>query len=73
MPKSKKNSKKPSVKVKDMRAKKNPKGGALNAYLKLDGVKQGAALNKATTASLKTGIKDGLTESISLNYSKIKF
>ncbi len=31
MPKSKKNSRKPSVKVNDLRAKKNPKGGGKKA------------------------------------------
>lgn len=40
MAKSKKNSKsssaKPSVKVRDMKAKKNPKGGASDIFLKYD-------------------------------------
>jgi hypothetical protein len=30
-----------ATKLKDLKAKKNPKGGALNAYLKLTGQKQG--------------------------------
>jgi hypothetical protein len=38
--KSKKNSKsKSSVQVRDMKAKKDPKGGAYDAFLKIDGIK----------------------------------
>lgn len=41
MPRSKKNRKKPSVNVKDLRAKKNPKGGAFEAHISIKGKKQG--------------------------------
>jgi type VI protein secretion system component Hcp len=35
----KKSTKKPSVKVNDLRARKNPKGGSSDMFLKLDGIK----------------------------------
>ena len=35
----KKNSRKPSVKVDDLRARKNPKGGATDVFLKLGDIK----------------------------------
>jgi hypothetical protein len=34
MAKSRKGSSKPSVKVRDLKAKKNPKGGAVDAFIK---------------------------------------
>jgi hypothetical protein len=57
MAKSKKNSKKPSVKVQDIEPKSDPKGGAFDAYLKIEGVKSGAMSHKSDVAALKTGIK----------------
>ena len=39
MAKSKKSSKKPSVKVRDLKAKKNPKGGAADIFAKLGDIK----------------------------------
>ncbi len=39
MPKAQRN--KPSVKVKDLGATKNPKGGAFQAYMAIKGKKQG--------------------------------
>jgi len=50
---------KSSVKVKDMRAKKSPKGGAVDMFLKLDGIKL-----QSTTTTV-----DPLTVS-SLNFKK---
>jgi len=63
MAKSKKSkSSKPSVKVRDLKAKKNPKGGALNAYVKVElpTLKIGS-----TPASLKIN-----TDVSSLNFKK---
>lgn len=52
----KKNAKKPSVKVKDLRAKKNPKGGAYDAFLKFEGIK-GESLDLKHKTGLTTGLK----------------
>lgn len=41
MAKSKNGGKQPSVDVKDLRARKNPKGGAFQAHISLKGKKQG--------------------------------
>jgi hypothetical protein len=40
-----------SVEVRDMKAKKNPKGGALNAYVKLDTVKADGSVTNAINFS----------------------
>lgn len=39
---SKKTAKAVSARIKDLKPKKNPKAGALNAYIKLTGQKQGS-------------------------------
>ncbi len=73
MAKSKKKSKKPSVKVKDLRAKKNPKGGASDIFAKLGDIKGESALNKLGTANLKTGFKyDSTLSSTDLTGIKYK-
>ncbi len=53
----KKNTKKPSVNVKDLRAKKNPKGGAL--FMKYGELKGEALTHKSAVADLKD--KDAIT------------
>jgi hypothetical protein len=72
MPKSKR-SKKPSVKVKDLSAKKNPKGGAPDIFAKLGDIK-GESAFKLGTAALKTGGKFETTtlSSTDLLYNKLK-
>jgi hypothetical protein len=66
MPK-KKSSKKPSVKVKDLRARKNPKGGASDMYLKLGDIK-GESLDNKHKDSLTS-----FTTSLSgFKYNKLK-
>jgi len=63
MAKSKKSkSSKPSVKVRDLKAKKNPKGGALNAYLKTTALKT-VKIESPATIKLNTDVS-------SLNFKK---
>jgi len=63
----KKSTKKPSVKVKDLRAKKNPKGGASDIFAKLGDIK-GESLD-----SKHVGLTTGLSTSLSgFKYNKIK-
>ena len=69
MAKSKKSTKKPSVKVQDLEPEADPKGGAVDMFLKLGA---NPAFNKYQTAMNKanTGIKiDGVTTSLTdVNY-----
>ncbi len=66
MPK-KKSSKKPSVKVKDLRARKNPKGGASDIFAKLGDIK-GESLDSKHKDSITS-----LTTSLSgFKYNKLK-
>jgi len=61
MAKSKKSkSSRPSVKVRDLKAKKNPKGGAVNAYLNFDS----QTIGSTPTSSSK------ITDVSSLNFKK---
>lgn len=52
MAKDKKSKSKPSVKVGDMKAKKDPKGGAVDVFLKLGGIK-GEMANKVSPIDYK--------------------
>ncbi len=52
----KKNTKKPSVNVKDLRAKKDPKGGAFDAFLKIDGIK-GESMDAKHKGELESSLK----------------
>ena len=66
MPK-KKSTNKPSVKVKDMRAKKNPKGGASDIFAKIGDIK-GESLDDKHKDSLTS-----FTTSLSgFKYNKLK-
>jgi hypothetical protein len=66
MPK-KKSTNKPSVKVKDLRAKKNPKGGASDIFAKLGDIK-GESLDNKHKDSLA-----GFTTSLSgFKFNKLK-
>jgi len=71
----KKSSRKPSVKVKDLRSKKNPKGGAADIYLKL-GSNKGESVDmknyKAFGAGLKSGLKIDSVTSLTDSSLKIK-
>jgi hypothetical protein len=59
MAKDKKKSK-PAVKVQDMKAKKDPKGGAVDMYLKIGGIKgelKAPSMDKIAPSALTTNIK----------------
>ena len=72
MAKSKKD-KKPSVKVEDLSAKKDPKGGATDIFAKLGDIKGEAAV-KLGTAGLKVGqkIDTNTLSTADLLYNKLK-
>ncbi len=58
----KERTKKSSVKVKDLRAKKNPKGGAYDAYLKVGDIKGEAMDHKSGLAELKSTLGTGMSK-----------
>ena len=65
MPSKKKSVNTPSVKVRDLRSKKNPKGGAADVFAKLGDIK-GESLDHKHKDSIETlKIKSSLTDSLS--------
>ncbi len=66
MAKSKSGRKRPSVNVQDLRAKKNPKGGAFQAHIAIKGKKQGQlqelSITDGTSNTLTTAATDLLTD-----------
>jgi type VI protein secretion system component Hcp len=66
MPK-KKSTNKPSVKVNDLRARKNPKGGSSDMFLKLDGIK-----GESTDDKHKDSLTSFTTSLSGFKYNKLK-
>ena len=71
MAKDKKSKSKPSVKVGDMKAKKDPKGGAVDVFLKLGDIK-GESVSKIGLSPIDYKLQTTTTALVDTNALNIK-